>query len=162
MTSFIACTRQCNSAKFFPGDTLVIPLPPICWMTLQYLFFNQSRYLCGIQLYFLSISENKSAFPLGSSSHIQSTSSSNMPGEEAPTTPIILCCPYYKKSAFYNISTVVSIENLALVLPLAGPVAFPSSALSSTLQKAIEEYTWTTDLSKQKKQQSLQQKKQQS
>ena len=95
-----------------------------------------------------SFSENKLAFPLGSSSHIQSTPNSNIPGEEAPTTPIILCCPYYKKSAFYNISTVVSIENLALTLPLAGPVAFPSSALSSTLQKALEDYTWTTDLSK--------------
>ena len=100
--------------------------------------------MCGIQLYFLSISENKSAFPLGSSSHIQSTPNSNMPGEEAPTTPIILCCPYYKKSAFYNISTVVSIENLALTLPLAGPVAFPSSAAVSIphpLQTVIKSRT---------------------
>jgi hypothetical protein len=67
-----------------------------------------------------------------------------MPGEEAPTTPIILCCPYYKKSAFYNISTVVSIENLARTLPLAGPVAFPSSAAVSIphpLQTVIKSRT---------------------
>ena len=49
-----------------------------------------------------------------------------------------------QKSAFYNISTVVSIENLALTLPLAGPVAFPSSAAVSIphpLQTVIKSRT---------------------